>query len=167
MPGTFKLELTPGQDVTLSTTIKSNKLDMARMEGNILVDGTFLGKLDIVHSGDTHIMEFSGTCLPPGQEYNPDMFTDTHLTTKYAIVAKPATAKCHLTVLSPIVQFCNVVLKISPLWKLGVAWPLPEHDLDNTSGSSTVKYFLQIHPGGVLEHLGSRVVSSALYYEVV
>lgn len=168
MPGTFNLELTPGQNVALDVTINSDELDMSRMEDGTLVDGMFWGKLDIIHSGDTHTMEFSGTRLPPGQEYNPDMLIDTRVMTKLAVVTKPATAKCHLTILSPGVQYCDVVLTFSPLWRLGVAWPPPEqHDINNKSGSSTVKYFLRVHPGGALEHFESEMVSTALYYEAM
>jgi hypothetical protein len=166
MPGTFNLELTPGQNVALDVTINSDELDMSRMEDGTLVDGMFWGKLDIIHSGDTHTMEFSGTRLPPGQEYNPDMLIDTRVMSKLAVVTKPATAKCVLTILSPAVQYCDVVLTFSPLWKLGIAWPPPEQ-VEDTKGSSKVKYFLRVHPGGALEHFESEMVSTALYYEAM
>lgn len=61
MPATFNLELVPGQTVALDTTISSDELDMARMEDGTTVDGIFWGKLEIVHNGDEHNMEFSGT----------------------------------------------------------------------------------------------------------
>lgn len=166
MPGTFNLELTPGQNVALDVTINSDELDMSRMEDGTLVDGMFWGKLDIIHSGDTHTMEFSGTRLPPGQEYNPDILIDTRVMSKLAVVTKPATAKCVLTILSPAVQYCDVVLTFSPLWKLGTAWPPPEQ-VEDTKGSSKVKYFLRVHPGGALEHFESEMVSTALYYEAM
>lgn len=89
MPGTFNLELTPGQNVALDVTINSDELDMSRMEDGTLVDGMFWGKLDLIHSGDTHTMEFSGTRLPPGHEYNPDLLIDTRVMTKLATVTKP------------------------------------------------------------------------------
>ncbi|KAF5314289.1 hypothetical protein D9619_011981 [Psilocybe cf. subviscida] len=166
MPGTFNLELTVGQNVALDVKIYSNKLDMSRMKGNILIDGTFLGKLEITHSGDAHTMEFGGTSLSPGQEYNPDL--NTYVMTKPAVVTKPATAKCHLTFSSLAIQKCVVVLTFSPLWQLGVAWPFPEHhDINNTSGVSSAKYILQVHPGGAVEHPESKMVSSALYYEAI
>ncbi|KJA27358.1 hypothetical protein HYPSUDRAFT_35228 [Hypholoma sublateritium FD-334 SS-4] len=166
MPGTFNLELTPGQNVALDVTINSDELDMSRMEDGTLVDGMFWGKLDIIHSGDTHTMEFSGTRLPPGHEYNPDMLIDNRVMTKLAVVTKPATAKCVLTILSPAVQYCDVVLTFSPLWKLGTSWPPPE-TVEEGKGTSKVKYFLRVHPGGALEHFESEMVSTALYYEAV
>lgn len=132
------------------------------MEDGTLVDGMFWGKLDIVHSGDTHTMEFSGTRLPPGHEYSPDLLIDQRVMTKLAVVSKPTTAKCNLTILAPIVQYCDVVLTFAQFWRLGIAWPPPEEVEENK-----LKYFLRVHPGGALEHFESEVVSTALYYEAI
>ncbi|KDR81652.1 hypothetical protein GALMADRAFT_135067 [Galerina marginata CBS 339.88] len=162
MPGTFNLELTPGQNVALDVTVSSDELDMARMEDGTLVDGVFWGKLDIIHSGDTHTMEFTGTRLPPGEDFAPDLLIDNRVMTKLAVISKLTAAKCNLTILSPAVQYCDVVLTFSPLWKPGVAWPPPEQVEDNR-----VKYFLRVHPGGALEHFESEMVSTALYYEAI
>jgi len=163
MDGLFNLELTPGQHVALDVTVNSDELDMARMEDGTLVDGMFWGKLDIIHSGDTHSMEFSGTRLPPGEEFTPEMMIDSRTLTKLAAVAKPSVmAKCNLTILSPAVQYCDLVLTFSQFWKLGTAWPPPELIED-----SRVKYFLRVHPGGALEHFESEMVSTALYYEAM
>jgi len=161
MPGFFDLELAPGQHVALDVTITSDELDMSRMEDGTLVDGKFWGKLDIVHSGDTHTLDFSGTRLPPGEDYAPDVI-DSRMMSKLAVVAKPTTAKCHLTILAPGQHYCDVVLVFSPLWKLGIAWPPPER-LEELK----IKYFLRVHPGGALEHFESEMVTTALYYEAI
>lgn len=161
MPATFNLELVPGQHVALDTTVSSDELDMARMEDGTMVDGLFWGKLNIVHDGDKHEMEFSGTRLQ-SDEYTPEFMFDSRVMTKLSIAAKPTTAKCHLSILAPSQQYCDVVLTLSPLWKLQIAWPPAEAIAENK-----VKYFLRVHPGGALEHFESEMVSTALYYEAV
>lgn len=161
MPGIFNLELSPGQTVALDVSINSDELDMARMEDGTVVDGQFWGKLDIVHNGDDHSLEFSGTRLPPGEEFTTDMMINTRVISKLATVTKTKiTAKCNLSILAPELQYCDVLLTFSPYWKLGAAWPLPERLEDNK-----VKYFLRVHPGGALEHFESEVVATSLYYE--
>jgi len=161
MPATFNLELIPGQHVALDTTVSSDELDMARMEDGTMVDGMFWGKLDIVHTGDTHKMEFSGTRLA-SQEYSPDFMFDSRVMTKLAVAAKPTTAKCHLSILAPAIQYCDVFLTPSTYWRLGMTWPPAE-----SVGENKVKYFLRVHPGGALEHFESTVVTTALYYEAM
>ncbi|EEB88161.1 hypothetical protein MPER_14149, partial [Moniliophthora perniciosa FA553] len=116
MPATFNLELAPGQHVALDTTINSDELDMARMEDGTTVDGMFWGKLDIVHQGDTHTMEFSGTRLINQQEYSPEFMFDSRVMTKLAVAAKPTAAKCNLSILSPEQAVTNVILTFSPFW---------------------------------------------------
>lgn len=161
MPATFNLELVPGQHVALDTTVSSDELDMARMEDGTMVDGMFWGKLNIVHDGDNHFMDFSGTRLQQEDGgVTPDMLVDSRVMTRLAVAAKPTTAKCHLSILAPSQQYCDVVLTLSPLWKLAVTWPPAEAIADNK-----VKYFLRVHPGGALEHFESEMVSTALYYE--
>ncbi|KAK0210811.1 hypothetical protein DFS33DRAFT_1378801 [Desarmillaria ectypa] len=161
MPATFNLELMPGQHVALDTTVSSDELDMARMEDGTTVDGMFWGKLDVVHQGDTHKMEFSGTRLQ-NEQYTPEFMFDSRVMTKLAVAAKPTTARCHLSLLTPDVQYCDVILTFSPLWKLGITWPPAEQVADNK-----VKYFLRAHPGGAMEHFESEMVSTALYYEAI
>ena len=161
MPCTFNLELVPGQHVALDTTVSSDELDMARMEDGTLVDGKYWGKLDIVHKGDTHTMEFSGTRLA-NQEYTTDFLVDSRVMTKLAVAAKPASAKCHLSILAPTLQYCDVILSPSSLWTLGTTWPPAESVVENK-----VKYFLRVHPGGALEHFESELVTTALYYEAM
>lgn len=162
MSGAFNLELMPGTHVALDTTITSiDELDMARMEDGTMVDGSFWGKLDIVHDGDTHKLEFSGTRLA-NQDMSPEFLVDSRVMTKLAVATKPTTAKCHLSILTPAVQYCDVILTFSPLWKQGVTWPPAEVVEDNK-----VKYFLRVHPGGALEHFESEMVSTALYYEAM
>lgn len=154
MPGFFDLELEPGRHVALDVTINSEELDMSRMEDGTLVDGKFWGRLDIVHSGDTHTLEFNGSRLPPGENVLE--------TSKPAVVAKPATAKCNLTILIPETHYCEVTLVFSPLWRLGIAWPPPERLEDQK-----IKFFFQAHPGGAMEHFDSEMVTTALYYEAI
>lgn len=162
MDATFNLELTPGQHIALDVSVNSDELDMSRMEDGTTVDGMFWGKLDIVHDGDTHKMEFSGTRLNNQQEYSPDFLFDSRVMTKLAVAAKPTAAKCQLSVLTPEMQYCDVILSFSPLWKIGTTWPPAEPVAENK-----VKYFLRVHPGGALEHFESEVVTTALYYEAV
>jgi hypothetical protein len=162
MDGIFNLELVPGQHVELETTVTSDELDMARMDDGTTVDGVFWGKLNIVHSGDTHKMEFNGTRLVNQIENTPDAMFDSRVVARLAVASKPTTAKCHLSILSPNLTYCDVILVLSQYWKLGTTWP-PAEDL----GDSKYKYFLRVHPGGALEHFDSNMVFTALYYEVM
>ncbi|KAJ8078832.1 hypothetical protein PM082_013115 [Marasmius tenuissimus] len=161
MPATFNLELAPGQHVALDTTINSDELDMARMEDGTTVDGLFWGKLDIVHQGDTHTMEFSGTRLNQ-EQYSSEFMFDSRVMTRLAVAAKPAAAKCNLSILSPVQQYCEVILTFSSYWKLGVCWPNPEAESNNR-----FKHLIRAHPGGALEHFSTQAVSTALYYEAI
>ncbi|KAF9564604.1 hypothetical protein CPC08DRAFT_660082 [Agrocybe pediades] len=162
MPGTFNLELTPGQNVALDVTINSDELDMSRMEDGTLVDGIFVGKLEIIHAGDTHTLEFTGTKIPPGEDYAADLTIDNRVVSKLATVAKSTAARCNLTILSPGSQYCEVVLTFASAWKAGVAWPPPEHVEDQKA-----KYFMRVHPGGALEHFESEMTSTGLFYEAI
>ncbi|KIP09610.1 hypothetical protein PHLGIDRAFT_126197 [Phlebiopsis gigantea 11061_1 CR5-6] len=162
MPATFNLELTPGQFVALDTTVSSDELDMARMEDGTTVDGQFWGKLSIVHSGDTHTMDFSGTRIINEEEVSPGLLVDSKVITKLAAAAKPATAKCHLSILASSAQYCDVTLSCSSLWKLGMTWPTAE-----TVAENKVKYFLRVHPGGAAEHFETQMTTTSLYYEAI
>ncbi|KAI0690567.1 hypothetical protein BC835DRAFT_1407485 [Cytidiella melzeri] len=162
MPATFNLELSPGQNVALDTTISSDELDMARMEDGTTVDGQFWGKLNIVHQGDTHTMEFTGTRIINEDEVSPDLLVDARVISKLAVISKPSTAKCHLNILAPTSQYCDITLQPSPLWKLGLTWPTAEPLDDNK-----VKYFLRVHPGGAIEHFETQLNATSLYYEAI
>jgi len=162
MPATFSLELTPGQHVALDTTVTSDELDMARMEDGTTVDGTFWGKLDIVHSGDTHKMDFSGTRLTNTENVSTDLIVDARVINKLAAVAKPSTAKCHLSLLAPTQQYVDIMLSLSPYWKLGVTWP-PAEPVDENK----FKYFVRVHPGGAMEHFETETTVTSLYYEAI
>ncbi|KAI0748165.1 hypothetical protein C8Q80DRAFT_1270605 [Daedaleopsis nitida] len=164
MPGTFSLELAPGQTVALDTTITSDELDMARMEDGTTVDGSFWGKLDIVHDGDVHKMEFSGTRIQNTENVSTDLIVDSRVINKLAVVAKPATAKCHLSILAPAQQYADVILSFSPLWKMGVSWPPAEPVPENPN---KVKWFLRVHPGGAVEHFETEMTATSLYYEAI
>ncbi|KAJ7285782.1 hypothetical protein C8J57DRAFT_1431460 [Mycena rebaudengoi] len=150
MPATFNLELMPGQHVALDVSVASDELDMARMEDGTMVDGMFWGKLDIVHQGDTHKMEFSGTRLA-NDNYTPEFMFDSRVMTKLAVAAKPTTANTAIS--------CS---RFAPLWTMGITWPPAEKVADHK-----VKYFLRVHPGGALEHFESEMVATSLYYEAM
>ncbi|KIY72170.1 hypothetical protein CYLTODRAFT_344506 [Cylindrobasidium torrendii FP15055 ss-10] len=162
MEGLFNLELFPGQpQVQLETDITSDGSDMARMEDGTTVDGTFWGRLDIVHDGDKHTIDFNGTRVL-GDLVPSDLTIDHKLISKLTVAAKPSMAKCSLVLLTPDTQYCDVVLTFSPLWKLGNTWPPAEG-----IGENKVKYFLRAYPGGALEHFVSEMVVTALYYEAI
>ncbi|KAG1772744.1 hypothetical protein EDD22DRAFT_859906 [Suillus occidentalis] len=162
MPATFNLELVPGQHVVLETTVASaDDVDMARMEDGTVVDGQYWGKLNIVHDGGTHTVDFTGTRIV-NPDVPPDMLFDSRVMSKLTTAAKPASVKCHLSILSPAQQYCDVILSVNPLWRLELTWP-PAQPVNETK----VKYFLRVHPGGALEHFESEMVTTALYYEAV
>ncbi|KAJ7765645.1 hypothetical protein B0H16DRAFT_1794590 [Mycena metata] len=104
-------------------SVTSDELDMACMEDGTMVDGMFWRKLDIVHQGDP--MECSGTRLA-NDNYSLEFMFDSPVMTKLAVTGKPTTAKCHLSVLRPLVQYCDIMLMFAPLWKLGITWPPAE-----------------------------------------
>ncbi|KIY43428.1 hypothetical protein FISHEDRAFT_67910 [Fistulina hepatica ATCC 64428] len=155
MPGIFTLELVPGQSAELETTITSDEMDMARMDDGSTVDGVFWGKLDIVHAGDVHKMEFTGTRMVD-QEYNPALIIDQRVMQRLTDAAKPPSAKCTLQISSPTDQYCDVYLNFTKYWTL-----------ENLGEGGRVKYFVRAHPGGALEHFESGNVVTALYYEAI
>lgn len=162
MPATFNLELVPGQHIALETTVSSAEdVDMARMEDGTVVDGMFWGKLNIVHSGDTHTVEFTGTKMRD-PDITPEFLFDSRVMTKLTTAARPTSAKCHLNILAPAQQYCDVILTVNSLWSLNLTWPPAEN-----VGEHKHKYFLRVHPGGALEHFESEMVVTSLYYEVV
>jgi len=162
MPATFNLELVPGQNVALEVSVVSDELDMARMDDGTVVDGQFWGKLDLVHRGDDHKLEFQGTRLPHGSENAPEAMFDSRMISRLAIASKPPVARCQLSVICPIIQYCDLVLQTSAFWKLSMTWP-PAESLDGDPNK--VKFFCRSHPGGALEHFDSETVTTALYYE--
>ena len=162
MPATFNLELDPGQHVALETTVASaDDVDMARMEDGTVVDGLFWGKLSIVHSGDNHSLEFSGTRMN-NPDISPEFMFDSKVMAKLTSATRPSPAKCHLSILAPGQQYCDVFLTVNPLWNLSMTWPPAEN-----VGDQKYKYFLRVHPGGALEHFESEMVVTSLYYEAM
>jgi len=161
MPATISLELSPGQYVALDTTVSSDELDMAWMEDGTTVDGMFWGKLTIVHDGDTHTMDLGGTQLL-GEDVNPDLMVDQRVITNLAVAAKPPVAQCSLSLLAPSMQYCDVIISCSSMWKMGITWPPAE-----LIGDGKFKYFLCVHPGRGFEHFESEMVSTAIYYETM
>ncbi|KAK7693442.1 hypothetical protein QCA50_003010 [Cerrena zonata] len=135
---------------------------MARMEDGTTVDGMFWGKLNVVHDGDTHKMEFSGTRIINSEEIDPELLIDSRIIQRMADASKPPTARCHLSILAPKQQYCDVFLQFSPLWKMSLAMPPAE-----AVGEDKVKWFVRVHPGGALEHFESLMNTTALYYEAV
>jgi len=134
---------------------------MARMEDGTIVDGMFWGKLNIVHSGDNHTVDFTGTKMRD-PDITPDFLFDSRVMTKLTTAARPTSAKCHLSILAPAQQYCDVILTVNPLWTLAMTWPPAEN-----VGEHKHKYFLRVHPGGALEHFESEMVVTSLYYEAI
>jgi len=163
MPATFNLEIAPGKVIAIDTVCESDELDMSRTEDGTLVAGMFMGKLDIVHDHDAkiHKMEFTGTRLKD-ESYSPEFFFDSRTMGKLVIAAKPSIAKCHISVLSPDQQYCDIELKLSPFWRLGNTWPPVE-----SVGPNAAKFFLRVNPGGAMEHFESEAVVTSLYYEAM
>lgn len=162
MPATFNLELSPGQQIALETTVASaDDVDMARMEDGTVVDGMFWGKLSIVHTDNTHTVDFTGTRMN-NPDITPELMIDSKVMGKLASASRPSPAKCHLIILAPIQQYCDVILTVNPLWSLSMTWPPAEN-----VGDHKHKYFLRVHPGGALEHFESEMVVTSLYYEAV
>ena len=135
---------------------------MARMEDGTTVDGMFWGKLLIVHDGDTHKMEFSGTRVINSEEIDPELLVDSRIIQKMATASKPPTARCHLSLLAPQQQYCDIFLQFSPLWKMNLSMPPVEMLEPNRA-----KWFVRVHPGGAVEHFDSLMTTTALYYEAV
>ncbi|KIJ69276.1 hypothetical protein HYDPIDRAFT_172713 [Hydnomerulius pinastri MD-312] len=162
MPATFNLELVPGQHIALETTVSSaDDVDMARMEDGTVVDGLFWGKLQIVHDGDNHTVDFTGTRMKD-PDITPEFLFDSRVMTKLTSAARPTSAKCHLSILAPAQQYCDVFLTVNSLWNISITWPQAEILADNK-----YKYFLRVHPGGALEHFESEMVVTSLYYEAI
>lgn len=162
MPATFNLELVPGQVVALETTVASAEdVDMARMEDGTVVDGTFWGKLTIVHADDKHTVDFTGT-RTNNPDVNPEFMFDSKAMSKLTSAIRPSPAKCNLSILAPAQQYCDVVLTVNSFWTLGMAWPRAERVEERK-----FKYFLRVHPGGALEHFDSERVMTSLYYEAL
>ncbi|KIJ44040.1 hypothetical protein M422DRAFT_30591 [Sphaerobolus stellatus SS14] len=163
MPATFNLELAPGQVVAIDTICESDELDMSRTEDGTVVGGMFMGKLDIVHDhvAKIHKMEFTGTRLKD-EEFSPDFFFDARTMGKLTVAARPSIAKCHLSVMSPDQQYCDVTLTLSPFWSLGNTWP-PVEPLEG----GKAKFFLRVNRGGAMEHFESQAVVTSLFYEAI
>lgn len=162
MPATFNLELCPGQQIALETTVASaDDVDMARMEDGTVVDGMFWGKLSIVHTDNTHSVDFTGTRMN-NPDITPEFMFDSKVMGKLASASRPSPAKCHLIILAPAQQYCDVILTVNPLWNLSMTWPTAEN-----VGDHKHKYFLRVHPGGALEHFETEMVVTSLYYEAV
>ena len=164
MEGIFNLELNRNQHVAIDVTVSSDELDMSRTEDGTTVAGMFWGKLDIVHDGDVHKMEFSGTRIQNTENVSTDLIIDSRVINKLAVATKPATAKCHLNILAPQQQYADVILSFSTYWKLGVSWPPAEMVPDNPN---KVKWFLRAHPGGAVEHFETEMTATSLYYEAM
>jgi hypothetical protein len=160
MPATFNLEIIPGQMIGLETLCTSDECDMSRTDDGTLVAGMFWGKLEIIHDGDTHQMEFTGTRK---DEALPSNFTfDNRVMTKLAVAAKPTTARCSIYMSSPEIQYADIILSMHQLWHVGWTYPPAEH-----MGDHKIKFFVRVHPGGALEDITNQTVVSSLYYETM
>lgn len=166
MPGLFNMELAPGQHVALDTVIYSGAedMDLARMEDGTTVDGVFWGKLNIIHEGDKHELEFTGTRVPGEYDIPRDYIYNPRLMSKLITAASAEmVAKCHLSILVPTEVHCEVTLGLSPMWRLHLTWP----SYEELPSQNKFKFFLRASPGGALEHFGDQVVATSIYYEAV
>ena len=138
---------------------QKNRPYMARMEDGTVVDGLFWGKLSIVHSGDNHSLEFSGTGMN-NPDISPEFMFDSKVMAKLISATCPSPAKCHLSILAPGQQYCDVYLTVNLLWNLSMTWPPAEN-----VGDQKYKYFLRVHPGGASISAAS-VVDGMYLHEV-
>jgi len=159
MDGTFNLELMPGRHAALDVLLSSDELDMSKLEDGTMVSGQFVGKLDIIHDGDEHRMEFTGTRTQ--QDY-PDLIVDTRVMTKLKDAARPATAKCRLSIFPPQQQYVDIALSLAPLWRIGTTFPEAEPQEGNRA-----KWFVRVNPGSAIEHFNTETACSSLYYEAL
>ena len=159
MDGTFNLELMPGRHAALDVLLSSDELDMSKLEDGTLVGGQFVGKLDIIHDGNDHRMEFTGTRVQ--QDY-PDLVVDNRVMTKLKDAARPATAKCRLSIFPPQQQYVDIALSLAPLWRICTTFP----DAEPQEGNR-VKWFVRVNPGGAIEHFNTETACSSLYYEAL
>ncbi|EJU05587.1 hypothetical protein DACRYDRAFT_74849 [Dacryopinax primogenitus] len=162
MPATFNLELDPGQTVALETWVTSEEYDMSKTDDNIMVDGTFYGKLSIVHKPGTHTVDFTGTRYrDPGLQ--GDFWMDASIMRRLALVSKQqSVARCQATIMAPSPQYCDFYITMSNLWRLGVTFPQAEILPDGRA-----KFFIRTaNKNGYLEHFHTETVVTSLYYEV-
>jgi len=89
MQALFNLEIHPGQFGALDTTVFSEGSDMARMPDGTFVDGHFLENSNIVHDGNKHEMQFTGT-RPPGDKYPADFILDSRVMPSSQLQLNPA-----------------------------------------------------------------------------
>lgn len=161
MPGCFNLELAPGHRVALDTIVSAEEeLDMSRDADGTIVAGNFWGKLEIIHQGDDHRLEFTGT--QRADSLPEDFFFDSRIMNKLAVAARPTTARCNIYMYSPETQYSDIHLSFSPFWKMGVTWPPAEVLSENK-----IKFFVRVHPGGAMEYITTTQVVSSLYYETM
>ncbi|KZO95828.1 hypothetical protein CALVIDRAFT_545789 [Calocera viscosa TUFC12733] len=162
MPATFNLELEPNQTVALDTWVTSDTYDMSKTDDNVTVDGTFYGKLNIVHKPGSHTVDFTGTRYKdPGLQ--GDFWMDASVMRRLAIVSKQqSVARCQATIMAPSPQYCDYYITLSPLWRLGVTYPQAEMLPDGRA-----KFFVRTaSKNGYLEHFQTETVITSLYYEV-
>jgi hypothetical protein len=155
MDGTFNLELTPGRHIALDVLISSDEHDMSKLEDGTKVLGQFVGKLEIVHDGDDHRVEFTGVRTLPGQ---PSPVVNGVMTK----ASRPAVARCRLSIFPPQQQYVDIALSLAPLWKIGATFPNAEQLEGNR-----VRWYVRAHPDGVIHHVNTETACTSLYYELL
>lgn len=168
MPCEFDLELSPGHRVALGTICNSEDFDMSRAEDGTLVDGSFWGCLKITHTDDEHAMEFKGTRLTPSPPSSTslalplptELVMDQRTVERLALASRPSTVKSTIRIFSPKEDNVEIGIYFSPMWSLTSSFPPAERE-----GEQKCKWTVKTKPGGVIEHLGTSVVMSELFYE--
>lgn len=169
MPCEFDLELFPGHRVALRTICTSEDLDMSRDEDGTLVDGSFWGCLKITHTDEQHAMEFRGTRVSPSPSTTStslslplptDLVMDHRTVERLAVASRPSTVKSSIRIFSPKEDNIEIGIYFSPMWTLTSSFPPAEKE-----GEQKCKWHVKTKPGGVIEHLGTSVVMSELFYE--
>ncbi|KAG8953938.1 hypothetical protein FRC04_000922 [Tulasnella sp. 424] len=169
MPCEFDLELFPGHRVALGTICTSEDLDMSRDEDGTLVDGSFWGCLKITHTDEQHAMEFRGTRVSPSPSTTStslslplptDLVMDHRTVERLAVASRPSTVKSSIRIFSPKEDNIEIGIYFSPMWTLTSSFPPAEKE-----GEQKCKWHVKTKPGGVIEHLGTSVVMSELFYE--
>jgi hypothetical protein len=136
---------------------------MSRLDDGMVIEGSFWGKLDIVHDFEKkiHNMQFGGTRLPE-RDYPPEFLFDRRVMIRLKDAAKPTIARCQLYILAPEESQCEITLAFAPLWTIGVTYP-PAGAMEG----NRIRWPVTVKKNGMLEDLTSHAPCSSLYYEAM
>ncbi|KAG8984155.1 hypothetical protein FRB90_005514 [Tulasnella sp. 427] len=79
---------------------------------------------------------------------------------RLALASRPSTVKSTIRIFAPKEDTVELGIYFSPMWTLESSFPPAERD-----GEQKCKWVVKTKPGGVIEHLGTSVVVSELFYE--